>query len=343
MPTSARIELDPVGSHLILSFPYDSRLVAAVRTLPQRIWQRHQRSWAVPLLPQLLEPLRGLCLAWPQVSISAQAGRRLETLGALPAATTGLVHFVPDDRAPAFVLCFGYDPELVADVRFLPERRYERELRRWWVHYLDDGVAALRHLLRRHPELAVTAEAARALADPPVPVCSPPPTRAAVQHQGCAISAADDEVGDPWLVFCRRCHGGLLPLPESLNDALLDLGERWALPLWGELADELIELVADQDVDERTAVLDRLGRLAEQQHSLDGMSALSAAREAELFVTGLGGTLRPFQRAAVAYALRARRTFLADEQGLGKTVEALAALHAADACRPWSSAPLRCV
>jgi SWI/SNF-related matrix-associated actin-dependent regulator of chromatin subfamily A-like protein 1 len=42
----------------------------------------------------------------------------------------------------------------------------------------------------------------------------------------------------------------------------------------------------------------------------------------------LGGELQPFQWAAVRYALDARRTFLADEQGLGKTVEALAALEA---------------
>ena len=37
--------------------------------------------------------------------------------------------------------------------------------------------------------------------------------------------------------------------------------------------------------------------------------------------------LAPFQWAGVRYALEARRTFLADEQGLGKTVEALAALE----------------
>ena len=42
----------------------------------------------------------------------------------------------------------------------------------------------------------------------------------------------------------------------------------------------------------------------------------------------LGGELAPFQWAAVHYVLRARRAFLADEQGLGKTVEALAALEA---------------
>src|SRR3954447_14659591 len=41
--------------------------------------------------------------------------------------------------------------------------------------------------------------------------------------------------------------------------------------------------------------------------------------------------LAPFQWAGVRYALAARRTFIADEQGLGKTVEALAALEADDA------------
>ncbi|MEA2295519.1 MAG: SWI/SNF-related matrix-associated actin-dependent regulator of chromatin subfamily A-like protein 1 [Solirubrobacteraceae bacterium] len=45
----------------------------------------------------------------------------------------------------------------------------------------------------------------------------------------------------------------------------------------------------------------------------------------------LGGELKPFQRAGVRYVLEARRAFIADEQGLGKTIEALAALEADDA------------
>ena len=46
---------------------------------------------------------------------------------------------------------------------------------------------------------------------------------------------------------------------------------------------------------------------------------------------GLGGELKPFQRAGVNYLLAQRRAFLADEQGLGKTIEALATLQADDA------------
>jgi len=41
--------------------------------------------------------------------------------------------------------------------------------------------------------------------------------------------------------------------------------------------------------------------------------ALSLAHDAELEVDGLGGELRPFQRAGVQYALTQRRSFLADE------------------------------
>lgn len=46
---------------------------------------------------------------------------------------------------------------------------------------------------------------------------------------------------------------------------------------------------------------------------------------------GLGGELRPFQRAGVAYAAERGRTFIADEVGLGKTVQALAVLHEREA------------
>ena len=56
--------------------------------------------------------------------------------------------------------------------------------------------------------------------------------------------------------------------------------------------------------------------------------AMSKAEDAELEIEGLGGELMPFQRAGVVYALERRRVFLADEQGLGKTIQALATVQA---------------
>jgi len=57
----------------------------------------------------------------------------------------------------------------------------------------------------------------------------------------------------------------------------------------------------------------------------------SAATSADVEIDGLGGELRPFQKAGVAYALANKRVFIADEMGLGKTVEALATMQAAQA------------
>jgi SWI/SNF-related matrix-associated actin-dependent regulator 1 of chromatin subfamily A len=76
---------------------------------------------------------------------------------------------------------------------------------------------------------------------------------------------------------------------------------------------------------------DALARLQEirQEHAhAAGLVALSAATDAPLDLPRLGGELKPFQRAGVRYLLRQRRSFLADEQGLGKTIEALATLEA---------------
>ncbi len=71
-----------------------------------------------------------------------------------------------------------------------------------------------------------------------------------------------------------------------------------------------------------------LQEVREQHSRAQGLVALSAATDAELDVAGLGGELKPFQRAGVSYLLSQRRAFLADEQGLGKTIEALATLQA---------------
>jgi superfamily II DNA or RNA helicase len=70
----------------------------------------------------------------------------------------------------------------------------------------------------------------------------------------------------------------------------------------------------------------------EHDSAVDDVRRSRASTGPELPVEAkLGGELRPFQRAGVAYVLQARRAFLADEQGLGKTVQALAALEADEA------------
>ena len=76
-----------------------------------------------------------------------------------------------------------------------------------------------------------------------------------------------------------------------------------------------------------------LERLRTEHDAAIGAVRRSRASNGEMLAceARLGGELRPFQRAGVAYALQSRRLFIADEQGLGKTVEALAVLEEDDA------------
>jgi SNF2 family DNA or RNA helicase len=70
-----------------------------------------------------------------------------------------------------------------------------------------------------------------------------------------------------------------------------------------------------------------------EQRISDAVEAVHAshAADADIHVAGLAGELLPFQKAAVAYSVRAHRVLIGDEMGLGKTVEALAIIKAANA------------
>jgi SNF2 family DNA or RNA helicase len=102
------------------------------------------------------------------------------------------------------------------------------------------------------------------------------------------------------------------------------------LPFDPWLADELDAFVARHGVQVAPLAAVVLGRLlAERRDAARAIRRSRADRAEPIADTAavLGGTLAPFQWAGVRYVLDARRAFLADEQGLGKTVQALAALE----------------
>jgi hypothetical protein len=96
-------------------------------------------------------------------------------------------------------------------------------------------------------------------------------------------------------------------------------------PFW---VPELDRFISDHDPWVAPDALPRLQEIREQHAHAEGLVRLSAATNASVDVPGLGGELKPFQRAGIQYLLQQRRSFLADEQGLGKTIEALATLQA---------------
>ncbi len=171
------------------------------------------------------------------------------------------------------------------------------------------------------------------------------------------------ELREPRLsVGAMRCleavEGGQLnPPPARLILTRSVAGERFALEiLWdpeiavafeqlpgaraGELkpdpwiVDQLDQLVVQHALETSPAAAERMQELAEEHRAAQRQVGRSRARSADPIpevAARLQGELAPFQWAAVRYALEARQCFLADEQGLGKTVEALATLEADDA------------
>jgi SNF2 family DNA or RNA helicase len=115
-----------------------------------------------------------------------------------------------------------------------------------------------------------------------------------------------------------------LPGAEGTRQVPLD---PW---LAGEL-DGFIATYGVQVTEPAGTVLARL--LAEREEAADAVRRSRADHGDPISEVAavLGGSLAPFQWAGVRYALDARQMFLADEQGLGKTVEALATLEADDA------------
>ena len=161
----------------------------------------------------------------------------------------------------------------------------------------------------------------------------------------------------------RRCVEALLtdqdPPPARLTAARTFDGERLRLDvLWDPDAGVAFSKLPGADARSRTLPIDPWviesldGFLARHDVAVDGAGAhvLDALREEhaaalatirrsraiggepiDAVAAVLGGELAPFQWAGVRYVLDARRAFIADEQGLGKTVEALASLEADDA------------
>jgi SNF2 family DNA or RNA helicase len=102
----------------------------------------------------------------------------------------------------------------------------------------------------------------------------------------------------------------------------------WSAPATAQTIEPLLKFAAAHDFDmsdEAMTMCDSL--IAQREERLE----MSRAHEAEIEVAGLGGELRPFQKAGVAYMLGVKRGFVCDEMGLGKTVEALATIQAANA------------
>jgi hypothetical protein len=147
--------------------------------------------------------------------------------------------------------------------------------------------------------------------------------------------------------WSTRLHAAFQALPECTpidttpgrgyrrGDAPIDSATSLAVPADPSLLEGIERLIREHPtLLVTTAARDQLATMkVEHEERIETIDLSQAERASPLKRTKageplvLGGELQPFQHAGVRYLLKRRRSFLADEQGLGKTVQALATLE----------------
>jgi hypothetical protein len=307
VPDRAHVELRPDrdGGHtVVLSFPYDRALVELCRSIPHRRFDWDRREWFAPASDWAAMKVTEALERFPELTPSPEVR---EWLASVKQRWIGSVSTVRYDGRGWLVLktLAGPVPEP------LTEGAVEHEGR-----LLVPLTMAAAQTLRaqRSAHLDIAAERCLQMIERGA---EPPPAR---------------------LVYVRGMDGEELRL-EVLWDP--DIGAGFAelpgangtrsVPLDPWLAEALDAFIARHGVSVTGEAVDVLERLLAEHRGAAEAVRRSRATEAEAIAETaavLGGEPAPFQWAAVRYALETRGTFLADEQGLGKTVEALTALEA---------------
>ena len=277
---------------VVLSFPYDVNIVAAVRAIPGRQFDWDTKEWSAPIDEWVGLHVADILRRFPDLTPAPEVETWLERIAERWIAT---VATTKHDGRGWFVLRTraGEIPEAVADRTITADGQTLASMTRAVAEVLDSQRAVRMD------------RAAQRCVETLLNGAEPPRAR---------------------LVLAESVEGDRLKL-DVLWDAAL--GDAFA-----KLPDHLDAFLAEYGIPVVGAAVEAVHELrAEHEEAAEAVARSRATAGDPLpeVAAKLGGTLQPFQWAGVHYALETRRCFISDEQGLGKTVQALAAIEADDA------------
>jgi len=310
-PHQPNVELRPHGDDrvVVLSFPYDPHIVNVVRGIPSRQFDWDRKEWWAPADDWAAVHVADVLERFPELTASPDVDA---WLASIKKRWVGHVRTTRHDGRGWLVLQTraGTLSEVLRDGAI------ERE----------DGTmlvpitAAVAEELRGQSSARLDAAADRCLTMIEVGLEPPPAVLALEQRGGTAVEADELRLDVLWDPAVGQAFE---KLPGAVG------GRRIAIDPW--IVPQLDAFMGLHDVQPNLpagAVLERMRREYEEAADAVRRSRATEAPPLEETAAVLGGELEPFQWAGVRYVLDARRAFLADEQGLGKTVQALAALEA---------------
>ena len=299
---------DPERAQIVvLGFPYDARLVAAVRGIPGRRFDWDAREWWAQVDDWVAVHVADVLARFPELTTTAEvdawlAGVERRWIGRVTtAAHDGRGWWRLDTRAgevPAELRESSAAVEGVESALLVPMTARNADV------------------LREQRSARLDAAATRCMQIVEIGD-TPPPARLDY------VAGVDGEALRLEVLWSPEAGEAFDALPGASS-------RRISLDPW--LTEQIDAFLALHGVAVTASAVPVLERMREEHREAGEAVRRSRATAADpIEGLELGGTLEPFQWAGVRYVLDARRAFLADEQGLGKTVEALAALEADDA------------
>jgi superfamily II DNA or RNA helicase len=292
------------GRIVVLAFPYDAHIVSAVRGIPQRRFDWDAREWWAPVDDWCAVHVASVLDRFPELVPSDAVREWLAGVDRRWVGTVGTARFDGRGWLALRTRAGRVSPALLNGA-------VERE-----AETLVPLSAAAAAAIRELGSARIEAGAERCLTSLELGH-EPPPSRLAL------VDRVDGDRLKLEVLWDADAGAAFEGLPGAE-------GER-TLPLDPWIVEPLDAFLALHGVEVAGFAARALGRLREEHAQAMTQIRRSRATEGEplaAVAAELGGQLEPFQWAGVRYVLGARRAFLADEQGLGKTVQALAALEA---------------
>jgi SWI/SNF-related matrix-associated actin-dependent regulator 1 of chromatin subfamily A len=308
---NVELRRDADGSSIVvLAFPYDPHVVALVRRIPGRRFDWDRREWYAPVDDWAGVHVADVVDRFPELTTSTEVDVWLR---AVERRWVGRIATARHDGRGWFAL--------TTRAGVVPEELLEGSIEREDGTLLVPVTAAAADAIDELRSARLDGAAQRCVAALRAGVDPVPPARLVLHHGVDGERLKLEVLWDPetGTAFERlpgaEPAGRVMPLDPWVVDTLDGFLARHGVAVRGSAAEALDDLR-----EEAAAAAEAIRR-----------SRTTTGEPIPEVAARLGGELQPFQWGGVRYALDARRTFLADEQGLGKTVEALATLEADDA------------
>lgn len=215
-----------------------------------------------------------------------------------------------DEEEDLLRVKFDYNPKLVKDVKKISGRSFDGDIKDWLIPLNKNSIKDLREFCKKHNNrFYITSDAMEEI------------------NKAKNSNPRKIEVKDNTLFIKFPYNPELVSKVKQLPERDWK-GEkkRWEISVSSKNCKKVIEFGKKNKFDISDEVIEKC---EECQKTIKESKSL----ESDIEVEGLGNddlNLRPFQRAGVEYGVNKERVLIADEVGLGKTVESLAIVQKKD-------------